>query len=237
MGRMIDFGRPGGGSARGWLAEAPSPRAGVVVIQEWWGLNAQIEGVAERFAAAGYTALAPDLYHGRVTSEPDEANHLMTGLDWVGATEEEVLGALQYLRGLAAKTVVLGFCMGGALAVIAAARLTELDAAVCYYGIPPAEAADPAAIRVPFLGHFATEDDWCTPAPSGRKSRMLMLVVDDHPLVCSALEATLKGAGVDCELYRYQAAHAFFNETSPAHDAAAAASSWQRTLDFLSRKL
>jgi carboxymethylenebutenolidase len=215
MGATIKFRCPDGGEASGYLAEADGARAGVVVIQEWWGLNDQIKGVEERFAAAGFTALAPDLYDGRVTSEPDEANHLMTGLDWVGATEVEVRGALQYLKARLEKAAVMGFCMGGALAVIAAAKLTECDAAVCYYGIPPKEQADPAEVRVPFQGHFANNDDWCTPA-----------AVD-------AFEAALEGTGVTQEIHRYQAAHAFFNETIEPYDARAAAQSWQRTLAFL----
>ena len=98
MGRMIAFACPDGSEAQGYLSESAGARAGVVVLQEWWGLNQQIKGVAERFAVAGFTALAPDLYAGRVTTEPGEADHLMTGLDWVGATEAEVQGALQYLK-------------------------------------------------------------------------------------------------------------------------------------------
>lgn len=212
---MIAFNCPNGSTASGYLAELDGARAGVVVIQEWWGLNDQIKGVAERFAAAGITALAPDLYHGRVTGEPDEASHLMDGLDWIGATEVEVLGALQYLKARLERAAVMGFCLGGALSVIAAAKLADCDAAVCYYGIPPKEQAEPAHIRVPFQGHFATDDDWCTPA-----------AVD-------AFETALRGAGVDQEIHRYDAAHAFFNETVEAYDAQAAAQSWQRTLAFL----
>ena len=212
---MIAFNCPNGSTASGYLAEVDGARAGVVVIQEWWGLNDQIKGVAERFAAAGFTALAPDLYHGRVTGEPDEASHLMDGLDWVGATEVEVLGALQYLKARLERAAVMGFCLGGALSVIAAAKLADCDAAVCYYGIPPKEQAEPAQIRVPFQGHFANDDDWCTPA-----------AVD-------AFETALRGTGVAQEIHRYEAAHAFFNEALGAYDAHAAAQSWQRTLAFL----
>ncbi len=215
MGAMITLRCPDGSEASGYLAEAEGARAGVVVIQEWWGLNDQIKGVAERFAAAGFTALAPDLYDGRVTGEPDEANHLMGGLDWVGATEVEVRGALQYLKARLERAAVMGFCMGGALTVIAAAKLADCDAAVCYYGIPPKEQAEPADIRVPFQGHFANQDDWCTPA-----------AVD-------AFETALGGTGVAWEIHRYEAAHAFFNETVAPYDAQAAARSWQRTLAFL----
>jgi len=212
---MIAFDCPGGGSGAGYLAPAPGARAGVVVVQEWWGLNDQIRGVAERLAAAGFTALAPDLYDGRVTTEPDEANHLMEGLDWVGATEVEVRGALRHLKAAHDKAAVMGFCMGGALTLIAGVKLAECDAAVCYYGIPPLDQADPAQMAVPFQGHFANRDDWCTPA-----------AVD-------ALAAALAKAAVAQEIHRYDAEHAFFNETVAAHDDDAAAQSCERTLAFL----
>ena len=215
MGNTITFDCPGGSSASGHLATAEGARAGVVAIQEWWGLNDQIRGVADRIAAAGFSALAPDLYDGRVTGEADEANHLMSGLDWVGATETEVLGALRYLKGSCDKVAVMGFCMGGALTVIASVKLAECDVGVCYYGIPPVEQADPAAIGVPFQGHFADQDDWCTPD------------------AVNALAATLQGAVAVHELHRYDAAHGFFNETVTAHNAAAAALAWDRTLAFL----
>ncbi len=219
MGQVITFDCPGGSSASGYLAEAPGAKAGIVVIQEWWGLNEQICGVADRFAAAGFSALAPDLYEGRVTGEPDEANHMMSGLDWVGATEVEVRGALQHLKASHDKAAVMGFCMGGALTVIAGVKLPECDAGVCFYGIPPVDQADPAEMRVPFQGHFANQDDWCTPA-----------AVD-------ALVKTIAGAGIAQEIYRYDAQHAFFNETVAAYDEAAAAASWDRTLGFLREQM
>lgn len=219
MGDMVSFPCPDGTEAQGYFADVPGAKSGVVVIQEWWGLNDQIKGVAEKFAAHGYLALAPDLYSGRVTSEPDEANHMMEGLDWVGATDQEVAGALQYVKARTAHAAVCGFCMGGALTIIAGVKLDGCDAAVCYYGIPPVEQADPAAMRVPFLGHFATDDDWCTPA-----------AVDE-------LEAAVRRSGVPVEIHRYEAAHAFFNEHGAAYDAAVAAASWQRTLTFLDEYL
>ncbi len=100
MGSMIDFKRPDGSTCKGYLAEAGSGKPGIVVIQEWWGLNDQIKGVADRFAAAGYNALAPDLYKGRVTQKPDEANHMMSGLDFVGASDQDIAGAVKHLADL-----------------------------------------------------------------------------------------------------------------------------------------
>ncbi|MBT3558116.1 MAG: dienelactone hydrolase family protein [Rhodospirillales bacterium] len=219
MGNMISFSRPGGGSSTGYLATAENPKGSMVVLQEWWGLNDQIKGVADRVAAAGYTALSPDLYAGRVTQDPDEANHMMTGLDWAGAANEDVRGALQFLKQDGGKAGVMGYCMGGALTVIAGVHVPECDVAVCYYGIPPLEVADPSAMKVPFQGHFATQDDWCTPE------------------AVAALEVALKPSGVVQEVYSYEGEHAFFNEVSPAYNADAAALSWDRTLAFLAEHL
>ena len=150
MGSMIEFARPDGGQTKGYLASAGNGRPGIVVIQEWWGLNDQICGVADRFARAGYNALAPDLYKGRLTTTPDEANHLMTGLDFPDATHQDLRGAAQHLKGTSGKVAVMGFCMGGALTVAALVHVPEFAAGVCFYGIPPKEFADPAKIKVPF---------------------------------------------------------------------------------------
>jgi carboxymethylenebutenolidase len=219
MGAMIDFTRPDGGRTRGYLANAGPGRPGIVVIQEWWGLNDQICGVADRFARAGYNALAPDLYKGRLTTAADEANHLMSGLDFADATLQDLRGAAQHLKGQSGRIAVMGFCMGGALTIAAAVHVPECQAGVCFYGIPPKEFADPGKITGAFQGHFANQDDWCTPA-----------AVDD-------LEKTLRGAGVKHEVYRYDAAHAFFNERSPAYNLAAANQAWDRMSVFLKRQI
>lgn len=219
MGSMIEFARPDGGRTKGYLATAGAGRPGLVVIQEWWGLNDQICGVADRFARAGYNALAPDLYKGRLTTVPDEANHLMSGLDFPDATNQDLRGAADHLRGLSSKVGVMGFCMGGALTIAALAHIPELAAGVCYYGIPPKDFADPAKIRAPFQGHFANQDDWCTPA------------------AVNELEAAMTAAGRPPEIYRYDAAHAFFNERSAAYKLEAANRAWDRTLGFLERHL
>jgi carboxymethylenebutenolidase len=220
MGRMIEFRRPDGGSTQGYFAEAGAARPAVVVIQEWWGLNDQICGVADRFARAGFNALAPDLYQGRVTQEPDEANHLMTGLDFPGATHQDIRGAAMHLRAEGSKVGVMGFCMGGALTVAAAVHVPEVSAAVCFYGIPPKEFADPAAIAIPFQGHFANLDDWCTPQAA------------------DALERAMKEAGKVADIHRYQANHGFFNERrAGVYDAECAQLAWERTTGFLARHL
>lgn len=220
MGEMISFGKHGeAGKTDGYLANADGARAGIVVIQEWWGLNDQIKGVADRFASVGYTALAPDLYAGRVTQDPDEANHMMSGLDWDGAYKD-VRGAVQHLKQTHEKVAVLGFCMGGAITVIAGVKIPECDAAVCYYGIPDKAAADPKDMAAPFLGHFASEDDWCTPA------------------AVQGLQADLANVTTPVEIHTYEGKqHAFFNEVSPAYDKESADLSWDRTLDFLQASL
>jgi carboxymethylenebutenolidase len=220
MGQMIDFKRPDGGSTRGYLASAGAGRPGIVVIQEWWGLNDQICGVADRFARAGFNALAPDLYKGRVTQAPDEANHLMTGLDFPGATHQDIRGAVQSLAAQGAKVGVMGFCMGGALTVAAAVHVPECAAGVCFYGIPPADFADPAKIRIPFQGHFANKDDWCTPAAA------------------DGLEKSMKAAGQTPQIHRYDADHGFFNERrGEVYNAAMAQQAWDRMTAFLTASL
>jgi carboxymethylenebutenolidase len=215
MGSMIEFARPDGGRSKGYQATAGQGRPGIVVIQEWWGLNDQICGVADRFARAGYNALAPDLYKGRLTTVPDEANHLMTNLNFPDATHQDLRGATQHLKGQGGKVAIMGFCMGGALTIAGCVHIPEVAAGVCLYGIPPKEFADPAKIRVPFQGHFANKDDWCTPA-----------AVND-------LDQVLKSAGARYEIYRYDAAHAFANERSAAYDVASANQAWERLEGFL----
>ena len=219
MGRTIEFNRPDGGATGGHLAEAGDGKPGIVVIQEWWGLNDQIRGVADRFAEAGYTALAPDLYEGRVTQDADEASHMMEGLDFPGATHQDLRGATQYLKETCSKVAVMGFCMGGALTIAGAVHIPEADAGVCYYGIPPAAFADPSTIAIPIQCHFANQDEWCTPAAANE------------------LEDAMRGAGVAYDMYRYDAQHGFFNETSPAHDTGCATQSWERMIPFLEKHL
>jgi carboxymethylenebutenolidase len=220
MSGMIEFKRPDGGKTKGFLAKADKAKGGIVVIQEWWGLNDQICGIADRFARAGYNALAPDLYKGRVTTVADEANHLMEGLDFPDATHQDLRGAVQLLKGLGGKVAVSGYCMGGALTIAALVHVPEFDAGLCYYGIPPAGFADPAKIRKPFQGHFANQDDWCTPK------------------AVNELEKAMKDAGQKPEIHRYDAKHAFANERSvDAYDVGAANTSWDRAMAFLKKHI
>ncbi len=167
MGTTITFKRPDGKDAKGYLANAARGNApGVVVIQEWWGLSANIRALTDRFALAGFDALAPDLYEGVLVPyhDADAAGKEMNSLNFIEATEQNVRGAAQYLKRNGAKVGLTGFCMGGAVTIIGAAKIPELTAAVTFYGIPPEQAAKPADIKVPLQGHFANKDDWCTPA-------------------------------------------------------------------------
>lgn len=217
MGTNISFRRPDGKDATGYLAKAGRANApGVVVIQEWWGLQDQIKGITDRFALAGYDALAPDLYSGTVVPyhDSDAAGKEMASLNFLDGTDNTVRGAAQLLGKNGAKVGLTGFCLGGAVTIIGACRIPELSAAVCFYGIPPESVARPADIRVPLQAHFASQDDWCTPA-----------AVD-------AFEAALKAAGKDAEVFRYDASHAFVNEQRDVYDRAAAELAWGRMLKF-----
>lgn len=221
MGKKITFKRPDGKESTGYYAipSAGEKAPGVVIIQEWWGLNDQIKGVANRLAEIQYRALVPDLYKGTVTLEVAEAEHLMGNLDFGDAATQEIRGAVQYLKENSPKVAVLGFCMGGALSILTAVHVKEANAVVCWYGIPPEEAADPSTIKIPLQGHFAQEDEFFPPTQ-----------VD-------ALEARLKKGNVTYEIYRYQAKHAFGNETGDNHDPEATKLAWQRTVDFLAKHI
>ena len=229
MGNTISFKRPDGQSVNGYLAEPKQGAAapGIVVIQEWWGLNDQIRGVADKIAAAGYRALVPDLYRGKVTVEAKEAEHLMSGLNFADAAAQDVRGAVQHLKSSgSAKVGVTGFCMGGALTLLSAANVPEADAEVVWYGYPPLEFVDASKIKTPLMAHWATQDQ---AFPIGK--------VDE-------LEKKLSAAGVSFEFHRYRAKHAFANETADSkklpivqHDPHAAQAAWKRTLDFFAQHL
>src|ERR671935_2002514 len=138
MGKTVSYKRPDGKSVNGYLAEpaAGAKAPGMVVIQEWWGLNDQIKGVADKLAKAGYRALVPDLYRGKVALEANEAEHLMDGLNFGDAAGQDIRGAVQKLKQSSPKVAVMGYCMGGALTILSSVFVPETDAAVCWYGVP-----------------------------------------------------------------------------------------------------
>jgi carboxymethylenebutenolidase len=228
MGTTIPFKRPDGKAVHGYLAEPEHPASApaIVVIQEWWGVNPQIRGVADRLASAGYVALVPDLYRGKSTVEAEEAHHLMTGLNFGDAASQDIRGALQFLKTRSRKVGVTGFCMGGALTLLALAA-PEVDAAVVWYGCPPLDYIDAGKIKAPLQGHWATQDEFFP-----------MATVDQ-------LQDKLRAADVKFDFHRYLAHHAFANETAvgpgriPAtqYDPVWAQQAWDRTFSFFGRWL
>ena len=227
MGGLIEF--PSNGSTAGGYLALPEggTGAGVVVIQEWWGLVDHIEGVCDRFAASGFVALAPDLYHGQKVApgEPDEAGKAMmamrmdqAGRDMSGAVDEV------RRRGGGDKVGVIGFCMGGGLALVLATQRPDAVAAVVpAYGIIPWPDAQPdyAAMSAAVLGHYAEKDEYFTPEAA------------------QALAEQLRGLGKSVEIHVYPGAdHAFFNDTRPeVYDADAANLLWDRTVAFFKEHL
>lgn len=222
MAELTRVRRPDGSTCPAYVSpeQVPPGAPGLVVIQEWWGLNEQIRKTADRFARAGYRAIVPDLYRGKRASNADEASHMMQQLNFLDAAEQDIQGCVDFLRESCPRVGVTGFCMGGALTILSALRVKGVDAAVCFYGVPPKAVANPAELAVPMQLHFAEQDDWCTAK-----------VVDD-------LEAALKQSRSRFELYRYPAQHAFMNEARPeVYDARCAGEAWERTLRFLERAL
>lgn len=220
---MVDF-PSNGRTTPGYLAQPVDAKRcpAIVVIQEWWGLVPHIKEVTERFASQGYMALAPDLYHGQQADEPDEARKLKMALDRDRAVSE-IGAAARYLKALPAvspkKVGVVGWCMGGGLALSAAAEDGEIAAAVCFYGQPLAK-ADTAQLATPVLGLYASEDHGIS-LESVR-----------------AFEAELIQHGVPHEVHVYEGTHhAFFNDTRPVYDPEAAEDAWRRTLAWFQKYL
>jgi carboxymethylenebutenolidase len=217
MGEMVQFKRPDGKTCPGYLAtpKAGAGAHGFVCIQEWWGLNEQMKKTADRLAEAGYRALVPDLFRGKVANSADEASHVMANLNFPDAAEQDTRGAAQYLKRSSQKVAVGGFCMGGVVTILAALRVPETDAGACFYGLPDV-AAEFKKLKIPLICHFANKDGWITPAK------------------VNTFEAALKQSKSKFEIYRYDADHAFMNEARPeVYDAASAKLAWDRTLKFL----
>ena len=223
MGGMIDY-AANGGQARGYLArpDGGGNGKGVVIIQEWWGLVPHIQDLAERFAREGYTALAPDLWDGKKTKDPDEAGRLFMALN-IDDAAKKLSGAVAALHahGAAGKVGVVGFCMGGQLALYAGGALPdEVGAVVDFYGVHPHVKPDYEALKAPVLGIFGDKDTFVTPA-AGRE-----------------IQASVERAGGRMDVHVYPAGHAFFNDTRPeAYDAASAKDAWEKTLGFLKENL
>ncbi|MGH9304416.1 MAG: dienelactone hydrolase family protein [Acidimicrobiales bacterium] len=217
---MIEF-ESNGSTAEGYLALGDHKGPGVVVIQEWWGLVDHIKDVCERFAAEGFVALAPDLYHGEKTTEPDEAGKKMMAMKLPQAVKD-MAGAVDAVssRGQGTGVGVVGFCMGGGLALLLSAeRPDAVKAVVPFYGALAWEnAVEYQQISAGLLGHYAEKDDWATPE------------------VARKLESDVRSGGNrDVTVHVYPGTdHAFFNDTRPeVYDADASELAWRRTVDFL----
>ena len=228
MGEMVEF-PSNGKTAGGYLAPATEGAGlGVVVIQEWWGLVDHILEVCDRFAAEGFTALAPDLYHGKKVpnSEPDEAGKALMALDLPNAARD-MGGAVDFLQNHEAVrgqgVGVVGFCMGGGLALwLATLRRDAVRAVVPFYGFVPRDTQpDWSVMTAAIEGHFAEHDDLAPPE------------------MVAGLEVELHDLGKEFRVFTYPGTtHAFFNDTRPeTHDEEAARQAWVRTLEFLRAKL
>jgi carboxymethylenebutenolidase len=214
-----------GEQVRGYLALPPSGRGpGVIVIQEWWGLVDHIRDVCDRFAREGFVALAPDLYRGDATADPDEAGRLMMDLE-IPRAARDLDGAGAALLGQDAvdgsRVGAVGFCMGGQLALYAATRNPRIGAVVDFYGVHPNVTLDLSGLEAAVLGIFAGKDGF-VPPEAARK-----------------LEADLTGAGKRADFHVFDDVdHAFFNDTRPdVYDAKATAAAWSLTLNFLRAEL
>jgi carboxymethylenebutenolidase len=225
-GEMVSY-KSGTATVGGYLAQpaGKGPFPGVIVIQEWWGLNDWVKQQADALAAQGYVALAPDLYRGKVTASQEEAHQLMSGL-----SQDQAMGDLKaaYAELARRKDVksarigVIGWCMGGKYALLLASAEPRMAATVAYYGAPPTDPAAIASIKSPVLGNYGADDK----GPSPDQVR--------------AFEAAMKKAGKSTDVKFYEGAgHAFANENNPwgGYRKEAAADAWQRTTAFFDAHL
>jgi carboxymethylenebutenolidase len=222
MGDIVEF-PSNGQTCQGYLALPDGSGPGVVVIQEWWGLVPHIKDVCDRFEGEGFVALAPDLYHGKTTTEPNEAQKLAMSLE-IERAGRDMAGAVSFLREHERvdpkKVGCVGYCMGGALA-LNLATIAPIDAAAPYYGLPMGQTSDWSKVRGPILGHYAGKDEFFTPAAA------------------EELFGKLREMGKDATMHTYEDAdHGFFNDQNAgAYDEQAAKLSWERTLAFFNEHL
>ena len=218
----VPYATVGGEAVTGYLAQpatrADSLKPAVLVIQEWWGLNENIEAMARRLAGEGYVALAVDLYGGEVADTPDGAMALMqTAMGQEGALTDNLQQAYAYLMDRGATSVgTIGWCFGGMWSLRTALALPEqIDASVIYYGRPVTDADALASLQMPVLAFFGGADE-SIPQET-----------------VAAFENALTAAEVAHEVEVYPgAAHAFANPSGQAYDAAAAEDAWARTTAF-----
>lgn len=202
--------------------DAKGPLPAIIVIHEWWGLNEHVQAWADRLAAEGYAALAVDLYHGKVGTNPDEALALVKAVDGDQATKT-LLAAHAFLKGdpriQAVRTGSIGWCFGGGWSLRTAMAIPELSAAVIYYGHPVTDPQQLSTIKAQVLGIFGTKDKSIPPE------------------TVQAFEKALEEAGVRSRIVEYDADHAFANPSGGRYDERSAASAWAETSAFLARTL
>ncbi|GAC1364923.1 MAG: dienelactone hydrolase family protein [Acidimicrobiales bacterium] len=226
MGEIIEF-ASNGHTDQGYLATPGDGGTGpgLIVIQEWWGLVDHIKGLCDRLAHEGFVTLAPDLYHGKTTSEPDEAGKLMMTMNMEQAATDMSGAVDEVLRRSSTPSVgVIGFCMGGGLALLLATQRPDVvKACVPFYGVipPGGPEADWAAMTAAVQGHYAENDDFA------------------GPKAVAELDSKLKALGKDVDFHLYPGTeHAFFNDDRPeVYNAEAAAAAWGRAVTFLNGKL
>lgn len=218
MTERVTFKSKAGDEASGALALPPGggKAPALVVVQEYWGVNDHVKSLVTRFAAEGFVALAPDVYRGAIAKTAEEAGKLMKGLDW-GRAMGDVAGAVEYLRAHPrgnGKVAITGFCMGGAITLLAATTIPGLAAAVPFYGVPPG--ADWSKVSCPVQAHFAATDEWAKPS------------------IGLDIQKAVQQHGGAMELNVYDAKHAFMNDTRPeVHAPEEAKVAWSRTIAFL----
>jgi len=207
----------------GYLAGSANATIGLVVIQEWWGMNDQIKLTADRAGNEGFRALVPDLYRGKVAKNSDEATHFMGNLDWPTALGD-IAGAVAHLKKLGCKKVgIVGFCMGGALSIASAVRYpTNVDAISAFYGIPDSRNFDVTTIKCPVQAHFGDQD----------KAKGF-----SDPETANQLEAKLKTTGIVLDFNRYDADHAFMNTANAKYKKELDNIVWQKTVNFFKKYL
>jgi carboxymethylenebutenolidase len=195
---------------------------GVVVVQEWWGLNDHIKALCDRFAQAGFVSLAPDLYHGKLARTKEEAGQMMGALDTKTAVAEigHAVAKLKSEARCNGRVAVVGFCLGGALTLAAACALDDIAAAVPFYGVPGLPMAAYAKVKAPVQAHFAKRDDWAK-AP-----------------IAEEIQRQVRAGGGQMDLFVYDAGHAFMRSSDPeVYDADSARVAWDRAIEFLTKHL
>ncbi len=224
MATKVSFESKAGGAIQGVRSEpaGAGKAGGVVVVQEWWGLSEFIRDVCDRLAEAGFVALAPDLYHGRLPGSKAEAAQAMGALDKRRAVAE-IGDAVTYLAADArcsGKVAVMGFCLGGALTLAATCQLEGIAAALPFYGIPELPMDAFARVKAPIQAHFAKKDDWAKAS------------------VAEAIQKEIRSGGGSMDLFVYDAGHAFMRSTDPeVYDAEDARVAWERAAAFLEKHL